>query len=92
MDKKRSWFSCAVRRDIVLYSGKMAIFVGTLLMLINHGDKLWQGQLTLVDWLKIGFTYLVPYAVSTWSCVDTYRRHHANWRSLYDCEPGCATI
>ena len=61
-------------------------------MLINHGDKLWQGQLTLVDWLKIGFTYLVPYAVSTWSCVDTYRRHHANWRSLYDCEPGCATI
>jgi len=71
-----SWLSCAVRHDIVRYSGKMAIFVGTLLMLINHGDKLWLGQLTLVDWLKIGLTYLVPYAVSTWSCVDTYRRHH----------------
>jgi len=73
----KSWLSCAVRRDIVRYSGKMAIFVGTLLMFINHGDKLWLGQLTLVDWLKIGFTYLVPYAVSTWSCVDTYRKHHA---------------
>jgi len=75
-NKLKNWLSCAVRRDIVHYSTKMAIFVGTLLMLINHGDTLWLGQLSKRDYFKIGLTYLVPYLVSTWSSVDTFRRHH----------------
>lgn len=76
MDKLKSWLLCARQTDIVLCALKMATIVGTILMIINHGDVLWLGQLTGLDWIQIGLTYLVPYSVSTYSSVEIYRKHH----------------
>ena len=45
--------------------------VGTLLALINHGDSLVAGDLGMAAAGKILLTYLVPYAVATWSAVQT---------------------
>lgn len=76
MNTLLSWLKCAFQRDVVMCSGKLALIVGTLLMLINYGDKLYLGHTQPIDWVKIGFTYLVPYCVSTYSAVDSFRRHH----------------
>ena len=55
----------------MLRSAKVALVVGTLLALINHGDKLLDGGFDMEALLKICLTYLVPYAVATWSAVQT---------------------
>ena len=49
---------------------KVALLVGTLLALINHGDKIFSLSLTNQDYIKLILTYLVPYAVSSWSAVS----------------------
>lgn len=46
----------------------VALVVGSILNLINQGDALL--GLTSINWLKIGLTYLVPYAVSTYGAVS----------------------
>jgi hypothetical protein len=63
------WFRLARRRDIVHRATKVALIVGTLLLLINHGDALLAGQLDGRRILKILLTYLVPYGVSTYASV-----------------------
>jgi copper chaperone CopZ len=74
-DKLKDWLDYARQRDIVLCALKMAAIVGTILMLINHGEELFFSTLTTLDWVQIGLTYLVPYCVSTYSSVETARRH-----------------
>ena len=49
---------------------KVALLVGTLLALINHGEKILSLSLTNQDYIKLVLTYLVPYAVSSWSAVS----------------------
>ena len=69
--KALSGWQLACQRAIVLRSLKVALVVGTLLALINHGDRLLGGGLDMTALLKVGLTYLVPYAVATWSAVQT---------------------
>ncbi len=47
--------------------------VGTILAVINHGDRLLAGNLDLMAGVKIVLTYLVPYSVATWAAVQTVR-------------------
>lgn len=68
-----SWFQIAIRVDVVRRALRVALFVGSLLALINHGDTLVAGTVDAVVALQIGLTYLVPYGVSTWSSVQTVR-------------------
>ena len=71
------WFSLAFCKDIFLYSVKIALIVGTLLMLINYGDVLWvRGFLLPDEIIRVLLTYIVPYCVSTWTSVAAYKRHH----------------
>lgn len=70
-DESQSWLQVAMRRDIVQRSAKVALVVGTILGLINHGDKLLAGTLDGESVVKILLTYLVPYSVSTWASVQT---------------------
>jgi hypothetical protein len=70
---EQGWLSLAVRRDIVRRSARVAFVVGTLLALINHGDRLLQADIDASVGLKILLTYLVPYCVSTWASVQTAR-------------------
>ena len=65
------WIAVALRRGIVLRSIRVSVVVGTVLALINHGDSLLGADLSLRDSVKIALTYLVPYAVVTWSAVQT---------------------
>ena len=44
---------------------KVALIVGTILALINHGDVIFSGNLTLVCIAKMLLTYCVPYTVSS---------------------------
>lgn len=43
---------------------RVALVVGTLLFLINHGVALGAGAMTRQRWAAAGLTYLVPYAVN----------------------------
>jgi len=56
-------------RTIVIRSLKTSIFVGTILALINHGDKLMGGIPDTGVIIKIITSYAVPYTVSTWASV-----------------------
>lgn len=43
---------------------RVALIIGTLLFVINHGLALWQGEMTRQRWFSALLTYLVPYCVS----------------------------
>jgi hypothetical protein len=69
----RCW-RCAIRYPPMLRrSAWIALVVGTLLALINHGDHLLRGHVTLAIALKIALTYTVPFAVATWSALVNSR-------------------
>ncbi|QLC26426.1 nitrate/nitrite transporter NrtS [Parasphingopyxis algicola] len=44
---------------------KVGLIVGTLLVLLNHGDGMAIGEWP--PWWKVVLTYLVPYSVSSYS-------------------------
>jgi len=50
-----------------------AVFVGAVLIVINHGDVLMHGGVDSARLLKMGLTVVVPYMVSTLSSVQAVR-------------------
>lgn len=52
-------------KPTLIRSSIIAIFVGTLLNLINQGDQFFAGY--NVNWLKVSLTYCVPFSVSLFS-------------------------
>lgn len=70
MSTKPSWRNLAMQSDIVWRSFKISLFVGTILAMLNHGDKLILWQLNYIDVGKMLLTYAVPYCVSTYSSVQ----------------------
>ncbi|WP_442505866.1 nitrate/nitrite transporter NrtS [Novipirellula sp. SH528] len=74
----KSWLQLALSRTVVLRALGYSVFVGTLLVVINHGDVLLNGELTTGMGRKMGLTYLVPYAVSTLSSVGAMRNSLRN--------------
>jgi hypothetical protein len=66
--------TCAVADGLPRRAFFAALCVGTVLNVINQGDALF-GPASL-DWLKLGFTYLVPYGVTTYGAVSERLRHH----------------
>ncbi len=46
----------------------VAVVVGSILNIINQGDKLIDGR--PLDWIKIILTYMVPYCVATYGAVS----------------------
>lgn len=63
----------ALRPSVVRRGLLYAIVVGAVLVGINHGDALVEGEVTTGRLLKIGLTVLVPYCVSTLSSVAALR-------------------
>ena len=68
-DSTQGFFSLAFSGEVVLRALKVALIVGRILALINHGGKFFSLSLTGESVLKIILTYLVPYCVSTYSAV-----------------------
>lgn len=67
----KRWIELARRPDIVRRSARVALLVGTLLAIINHGGRLLDLDVDAEVAIKIFLTYLVPYCVSTWASVQT---------------------
>ena len=65
------WFEIARRSDILMRAIKVALVVGSVLMLINHGDVILSNGLSTREFIKITLTYFVPYSTSTYSSVET---------------------
>ena len=64
---------CAVRYPPMLVGRRDRARRGTVLALINQGDHLLRGHVTVAIALKIALTYTVPFAVSTWSALVNSR-------------------
>lgn len=71
------FFALATRRPVMRRASRIGMVVGTILAIINHGDRLISADLTSDVILKICMTYLVPYCVSTYAAVLTIRERMA---------------
>ena len=71
----KRWLTAALRPEVVRRSRRVALLVGTILVVINYTDVLLAGRITLHDGIKMLLTYLVPYCVSTYASVSIIREH-----------------
>ncbi len=69
----RDWLSVASRADVVRRAAGYAVVVGSILIVINHGDVLLEGNVASAIFWKMGLTAVVPYLVSTFSSVGAIR-------------------
>ena len=53
---------------------RTAIFVGSLLFLINHGSALLHGEMTRDRWISVVLTYIMPYLVNVHGQFSSRRR------------------
>ena len=67
------FFSLARRRDVVTRAAKTALVVGFVLVTINHGDVILEGDVSAQRWLQMMLTFAVPYCVSTYASVGALR-------------------
>ncbi len=66
-----NWIAIALRTDVFLRSIQVAAIVGTILVGINQGDAILNGEFTPELAWKVPMTYLVPYLVSTYASVSS---------------------
>jgi len=66
----KAWLAIALQESVYRRAFKVMLFVGSILALINHGEALLVGEVTLKGWIQIGLTFLVPYCVSTYASVQ----------------------
>lgn len=64
----KDWIAIALRPAVVRRSFNVALVVGSLLIVINQGDRIVAGE--GVDVVKTLLTYLVPYCVATYGAVS----------------------
>ena len=55
-----------------------SLIVGTVLVLINQGDTIYNGQLDTRVVFKIALTYTVPFMVSTVSSIQALQQSESN--------------
>ena len=67
MKKPQAKLKLLLSPDIVARSLRISLVVGTILVLINHLDSLIAGTVNGALAGKILLTYMVPYAVSSYS-------------------------
>ena len=69
------FLALASTSGVVISALKIALVVGSILALINHGVDILELNLTRGSLLQIVLTYMVPYSVSTYSSVRALQRH-----------------
>ncbi len=69
------FLSLACTSGVVISALKIALVVGSILALINHGGNILELNLSRGSLLQIVLTYMVPYSVSTYSSVRALQRH-----------------
>jgi len=72
----------ALSRHIVINAFKIAMVVGTLLNMVNQGERLLQGG--TISWLHLMLNYLVSYCVASYSAT----KNEIELRESNDCKSG----
>lgn len=72
--KQPSLLAYCLEHETLRFSFKMALVIGTILAVINHGYALFTGHLTSVELWSIVLTYCVPFAVAMYSQVQGKRQ------------------
>lgn len=72
----KAFLRTARAAHIVRNAFKVALVVGTILNLINQGERLVQGM--PLSWWHVAMNYLVPYCVSTYSAVKNQMSHRGD--------------
>lgn len=67
------WFRLACSPPIVRRALRYAIGVGSLLIVINHGDAILRDDVLMARVWRMALTVTVPYCVSTASSVSAKR-------------------
>ncbi len=67
------WIRIAREKSVVVRALKYAAVVGSVLIAINHGDAILEGDITPARISKMILTAMVPYCVSTLSSVGAIR-------------------
>jgi len=63
----KTFLTVATERITIITSLKVSFFVGSILALINYGDRIFlRRDMYVMDWVKIAITYCVPYCVATY--------------------------
>ncbi|MEO1061390.1 MAG: nitrate/nitrite transporter NrtS [Actinomycetota bacterium] len=57
---------------------KIALIVGTVLFAINQADVVMGGDATMMTWVKVALTFVVPFVVSNLGVVHATRLHRAH--------------
>ncbi|GMR05767.1 MAG: hypothetical protein BMS9Abin25_0342 [Gammaproteobacteria bacterium] len=73
-DILKIWLRYACEPSVVWRATRYAFLVGIILILINHVDHIFRGEVTGVNLIQMGLTVLVPYLVSTCSSVGAIIR------------------
>jgi len=72
----KTFFAAAIERGVVATSGRIALVVGSILALINYGDRIFlHYDMQPLDWIKLAVTYCVPYCVATYGAAKYATRH-----------------
>ncbi len=75
----KAFFAAATERRIMATSAKVALVVGSILALINYGDRIFvRRDMDVLDWIKLAVTYCVPYCVATYGAARYAVRHGNN--------------
>ncbi|HEX9389504.1 MAG TPA: nitrate/nitrite transporter NrtS [Anaerolineales bacterium] len=65
------WLTLCFTKPVMKRASWTALIVGTILILINHGNPILKGEVDLTRILQMCLTVIVPYIVSTVSSVST---------------------
>jgi hypothetical protein len=60
----QGYFASLINPELVPTAFQVALVVGSVLFMINHGSALLQGKMTSDRWISVVLTYLVPYFVN----------------------------
>lgn len=71
----QSVFAIALSPPVRKQAMKISLLVGSLLAVINYGDKIVADTMLNSEWLKLATTYLVPYLVSSYAAASNIKKH-----------------
>jgi len=75
------WIRLACKGSVVRRALGYAVVVGAILIAINHGTAILNGDVAMDRLVQMGLTVLVPYLVSTFSSVGVMRQLRVSGRS-----------
>ncbi len=70
MNIYKIYFTIVCDTEMLLKSFQIALIVGTILNVINQGDKIFAMDFENINYLKSLLTYIVPFIVSTYTAVS----------------------